>query len=352
MRLLSPFRSLCAISALTVLAGCSGGSAFAPKLSAPQRRSHSVMARVPALAQSIGTFRISPGAGHRIVSFNKCPKAGPIVYMSDYNFGVINIYTVPFAGQQACGQIFGTLVNPQGLFVWRNHDLYVASSGSFDIQAFHRGASKPFNTYADTVNGAQYPGDVTVAKDGTIIASNLYQPNFNEGPSISTWIRGGHGGTFVGNFPMTNAYRGMFVTIQKNGTLYFDDIDNTNGEGPIWTGSCPLGACGTFTSTGAVAGFPGGIRSADNEDVVQLDQTALTLTTFEHFPNGNPCSLSGESDPVGFDINRREHHVFVADANLNVGVELTYPGCVLIGTVPGNSGGLPIGIAKDYPEPL
>jgi hypothetical protein len=352
MRLLSPFRLLCVASALTVFTGCSSGSAPAPELSAPQGRAHSMLAGVPVLARSIGIFRVDRQAGRHIKSFNKCPAAGPIVYMSDFNFNVVNIYTVPFAGQQPCGQIFGTFNNPQGLFVWKNHDLYVASSGTFDVQVFHRRALKPYNRYTDTVNGAQFPGDVTVAKDGTVIASNLLQSNYQEGGSISTWIRGGHGGTFVGNFPMTNAYYGMFVTVQKDGTLYFNDVDSNTGYGPIWTGACPLGLCGSFTSTGAVAAFPGGLRSADNEDVVQLDQTGLTLTTFEHFPHGRSCSLSGEADPVGFDINRREHHVFVADSNLNVGVELTYPGCVLIGTVPGNPGGVPIGIAKDYPEPL
>jgi hypothetical protein len=311
-----------------------------------------MVAGVPVLARSTGIFRINLEARGQRESFNRCPAAGPIVYMSDFNFSVVNIYTVPFVGQQPCGQISGTLVNPQGLFVRRNHDLYVASTGTYNVQVFHRGSSKPYNTYTDTVDGLQFPGDVTVSKDGTIIASNLSTANLYQGGSISTWIRGGRGGTFVGNFPMINAYPGMFVTVQKNGAMYFDDVDSNTGEGPIWAGNCPLGVCGTFKSTGAVAAFPGGLRSADDEDVVQLDQTALRLKTFEHFPFGKSCNLSGESDPVGFDINRHQHHVFVADANLDVGVELTYPGCVLIGTVPGNPGGLPIGIAKDYPEPL
>ncbi len=311
-----------------------------------------MVVRVPVMARSIGGVRVNPGAGRRIQSFNRCPATGPIVYMSDFNFGVVNIYKVPFAGQQPCGAIVGTLVNPQGLFVGKNHDLYVASSGTDNVQVFHRGASRPYNTYTDIVNGAQFPGDITVAKDGTVIASNLIQADYNEEGSISTWIAGPHGGTFVGNFPMPNAFPGMFVTVQKNGTLFFDDVDAVTGEGPIWKGRCPLGACGRFTSTGVVAAFPGGLRSSDDQDVVQLDQTGLTLTTYESFPIGTSCSLSDESDPVGFDINRREHHVFIADANLNLGVELTYPGCVLIGTVPGNPGGSPIGIAKDYPEPL
>ena len=304
------------------------------------------------LANSNRIFKVNPQVSHPIKSFNRCPAAGPIVYMSDFNFGIVNIYTVPFAGQEPCGAISGTLVNPQGLFVGRNHDLYVASSGSGNVQVFHRGHSKPYNIYTDTINGEQFPGDVTVAKDGTVIASNLIQADYKEGGSISTWHEGPHGGIFVGNFPMVNAYPGMFVTVQKDGTLYFDDVDATTGQGPIWKGKCPLGACGAFKATGAIAAFPGGLRSVDDEDVVQLDQTGLTLTTFEHFPTGNSCSLSDESDPVGFDINRPEHHVFIADANLNVGVELTYPGCVLIGTVPGIIAGAPVGIAKDYPEPL
>jgi hypothetical protein len=212
----------------------------------------------------------------------------------------------------------------------------VANTGDLNVIIFRRGAASPFKTYTDP--GNQYSVDVTVAKDGTVIASNIF--GFNENGSLSTWHKDG---TFVANFPNTNGSNDFFLTVQKNGTVYYDD----NGLN-FWVGSCPAGACGSFTTTGATFNFPGGLRSADGEDVVLQDQS-----TFEPPDFGSPASCAlGASDPVTFDINRLQHHYFYADANNDVGGEVDYPSCIPIGTVPGNPGGLLIGVAKDYPEPL
>jgi hypothetical protein len=262
--------------------------------------------------------------------------------MSDFGNSVINVYAGKFAGQTRCGRLAGSgIAQPEGLFVYTaTHDLYVANTGGFDILVFHRGAATPYATFTDS--SGQYPVDVTRATDGTIIASNSYAQNILENGSISTW----NNGNFVGNFPMVNDIFGGFVTVQKNGTLYFNDVDLT-GAGVLWTGSCPLGVCGAFTSTGATTVVPGGLRSADQEDVLQIDQAVGgSLITYETFPTGTSCAI-GAGAPDGLDLNWAQHHVFYADAVNNAGGEMKYPACTLIGTVTGNAGGLPIGIAVD-----
>jgi hypothetical protein len=297
-------------------------------------------------------LRINSHAAHHYSSFDTCPKhRATLEYISDFANSVINIYRGKFVGQHPCGQISGTGISmPEGLFVKNGtHDLYVANTGGFDILVFHKGSTTPYATFTDP--GAQYPVDVTVASDGTVIASNTYAVNGGENGSISTWLSNG---TFVGNFPMINDVLGEFVTVQQNGTLYFNDVDMTSGLGLLWTGSCPLGACGTFTSTGATTTFPGGLRSADSEDVVQVDQQALlggALITYESFPNGVSCSIGG-GEPAGMDINKYQHDVVYADSINDVGGEIGYPSCAPVGIVPGNLGGLLVGAAIDVPAGL
>ena len=341
--------ALSTVLALSLFAGCSGGAAIAPKPSSPQSHTRSLAGRVPVALSPLVLLHVRLNASGRFISFDSCPHAGAIEYISDYSNNVVNIYKGDFAGQTPCGQIAG-LSNPQGMFVkGATHDLYVANTGGHDVLAFHRGATTPFRTYTDP--GVQNPDDVTVAKDGTVIAANIFQPMGHEQGSISTWH---NDGTFVGNFPMVNSFEGLFVTVQKNGTIYFNDIDFTSGAGLLWTGSCPNGACGTFTSTGATTAFPGGLRSVRGEDVVQIDQNAPgggALITYESFPNGASCAIGG-GDPDGMDLNRSQHRVFYADALNDVGGEIKYPSCAAVGTVPGNASGLPIGAAADPPESL
>jgi len=349
MRILTPLQAISAAAAISLLAGCSGGgsSAVAPKLSTTQGHVHSLMGRIPVAVGPIGMLKVNTNTAHHFHSFS-CPSSGPIVYMSDFNNSVINVYAGNLSGQAPCGQIAG-LSNPQGLYVKANtHDLYVANTGGENVLAFHRGQTSPFATFTDP--SGQFVVDVTVANDGTVIASNIFAPDGSQQGSISTWKSDG---TFVGNFPMINDIEGLFLTVQKDGTVYFNDLDASSGAGLMWSGSCPGGACGSFTSTGVTSSFPGGIRSDLGQDVVQQDQLGSgggTQTTYQ--PPGfsilSTCSLNG-SDPVAMDINRPAHKYFYADAGLDALVEVGYPSCAAIGSAPGNSSGLPIGAAKDHP---
>jgi hypothetical protein len=351
MRIPAPIRLLCAAAALTLLAGCSGNAALAPNPQTPKKHVLLSTGRIPIALSPMSLLKLTLNTGHHYTSFNSCPATGSIEYISDYSNNVVNIYKGKFASQAPCGQLSPSgMSNPQGMFVkGSTHDLYIANTGGHDVLVFRRGATAPFKTYTDPA--IQNPDDVTVARDGTVIAANIFQPNGHEQGSISTWHKDG---TFVGNFPMPNSFEGLYLTVQKNGTLYYNDVDFTSGAGLLWTGSCPLGACGAFTSTGAATAFPGGLRSADSEDVLQIDQNASgggSLTTFESFPSGTSCAI-GAGDPVAMDLNKLQHHVFYADAINDAGGEMSYPACTPIGTVPGNSGGLLIGAASDPPDSL
>jgi hypothetical protein len=224
------------------------------------------------------------------------------------------------------------------------HDLYVANEGGFNILVFHRGQMTPYNTYTDPT--IQYPVGVTVAKDGTVIASNIIQPNNAEAGSISTWIEGPNGGTFVGNFPMTNDVQGLFITVQKNGTVYYNDFDATTHAGALWSLTCPAGACGSQTQVASPAGLTGGLGSDATDDLLGNDVDKATADTFE-LPNPIPSTFPLAGLPIGMALNKLDHHWFIADAANNNAGEYLYPGGKLLGTVPGNAGGNPIGVAVD-----
>ena len=351
MRSFTPFQALGAAAAISLLAGCSGSSAIAPHMSTQQGHVKSVMVRVPVVAGPIGLLRVNRNTGNHFKSFLACPASGPIVYFSDFNNSTISVFTLPLAGQSPCGMITSAsgLLNPQGMIV-KAGNLYVANTGAGDILAFHRGSTTPFQTYTDTVNGSQFPVDVTVSADNTVISSNIF--GSNEAGSLSTFNK--TTGATIGNFPNSAGANTYFVTVQHDGTVYYDD--NTFS---IYVGSCPAGACGSFAGTGATMAFPGGLRSADGEDVILQDQSGAgggDADEYEAFPSTfTSCPLNGV-DPVSFDINRPQHHYFYADAGLNEGVEVSWSAgttsCPLIGTVAGNSSGLPIGAAKDLPEHL
>jgi hypothetical protein len=338
---------LSAVAALAMLAGCSNGAAILP--TSTMMQSHRPLAtsgRVPTLVNPVEMLKLRAFlAPNHQASFNVCPASGPLVYMSDGLNGNINIYKVPFSGQGPCGQLTAAsgLSLPFGLIV-RHSDLFVADLGARHVVAFHRGATKPYITYTDQSCGGEFPFDVAVSKDDYVFATNFDGGSCPIG-SLSIWQK--QSSVLVGTIPNQAGANPFFLTIQKDGTLYYDDKTG------LYSGSCPGGSCGAFTNTGASFGYPGGLRSADGEDVVLDDQTAGSLYIYEppHFDRPVVCQL-GAFDPVSFDINLRQHHVFVASSQLNQALEFSYPDCKLIGTVPGNIGGSPVGIAKDFPETL
>jgi hypothetical protein len=339
-------RGLSAAAAITLFAGCSGGSTIAPNPSSPPDGAHLPSGRVQGALSPFVLLNIN-GDGHQLKSFYACPATGSLKYVSDYKNNVINIYVGKFAGQAPCGQIASSSLNvPSGLYVQdATHDLYVGNNRGLNVLVFHRGETNPYNIYTDPTG--QFVNDVTTTPDGTVIASNVFQYGGNELGSISTWVGGPNGGTFVGNFPMTNSSAGTSVTSRKNGTVYFDDFDKSGDHGVIWFMSCPAGACGAQTQVAGVSlQYPGGMAFGDTGDLLVNDQTAVTADTFE-LPNPKPSTFPLAGYPNGLAISKFNHHWFVSDGANNIASEYSYPSGKLVGTVQGNPGGASVGIAVD-----
>jgi DNA-binding beta-propeller fold protein YncE len=325
MRTITRVRSLCAAAAIVLLAGCSGGSAIAPGTESTQTSSH---ARV----------------GH-VISRYTCSATGSLRYVSDVINNVINIYGGRFAGQPPCGQISSSLDGPLGLHVdFATHDLYVANSRAGNILVYHRGQLTPYNTYTDP--SGQSPSDVTIAPDGTVVASNEFC-------SLSTWIEGPNGGTFVGTFskPQCRDVGIVFVAAGENGTLYYVNARTGAHRASLWSVSCPGGNCGVPVQIpGARVDYFGSGVAVDSVGSVLAVKLSTNggnnkLATF-NLPNPTPRLMDlSPGFPYGIAINDQDHLLFVAN---NTGAsEYTYPSGKLLGTVPANPGGAMDGIAID-----
>jgi hypothetical protein len=326
MKSVTRVQTLSVAAALAMLVGCSSGSAIAPGALSKQTGSHDRF--------------------EHFASRYSCPATGSLRYVSDVINNVINVYTGPFAGQQPCGQIAAVGFNgPVGMHVVvLTHDLYVANWRGGNILVFHRGQSTPFNTYTDP--SGQLPTDVTVAPDGIVVASN-------EICSLSTWIGGPNGGTFVGTFqkPECREVGITYIAVGENGTLYY--VNNKGGfyRAALWSVACPSGNCGVPAQIlGARVDYFGeGVAVDSAGDVLAIKASEYgrnnKLATFR-LPNPNPTIMDlAPGTPMGLAINGPDHLVFIA---YNTGAyEYIYPSGKLLGTVPGNSGGAMDGIAID-----
>jgi hypothetical protein len=317
---------LIAIAAISSLTGCTGNGG--------------TRAAIPIPVQLSNKVEPSHGAGRFA-----CPRRASLKYVSDYNNNVINVYSGNFAGQSACGVLTSGLSAPWGLYVDAStHDLYVANDLGHDVLVFHRGSLTAYDTYTDPT--FQDPVDVVVLPDGTVVATNLEQGNRLEDGSLSTWLRGSGGGTFVGNFPMTNGGHGLYVAARSDGTVYFDKLNGQTNVGSLWSVSCPLGVCGVQTEVqGVTFNGPGGLAFDSGGDL-RADDALAGAETYE-LPRTKPKTFSVLGAPTGLAINAAQHHWFIADGLNDQAEEYLYPGGTLIGVVSGNVGGGTMGIAVD-----
>ena len=285
----------------------------------------------------------------RYSSYN-CPSTGTLKYVSDFYNNYINVYHGNFPLRAPCGYIgLGYVSAPQGLYVDPNtHDLYVATLDG--VVVFHRGQTTPYNTYGDPSGHAAT--DVTVANDGTIIASNGASPgNFQEG-SLSTWTSG-PSGKFIGNFPYSSGGAGGYITKDPSGEIYFDDME-TNSRGALWTVSCPTGACGVQTRVpGVTLGYPGGIAFDNSGDLLAMTTNSNRNAVADVFelPNAKPKSIAIIGGlALGVAFGARDNQFYVAEFygfNNSFANQYSYPSGTLVGRQEGNLNGGFVGVAID-----
>lgn len=339
--------TIAAASAVLFAAGCSSvGSPAMPSVPFAAGQTRMQHARyADATSMLTAMFKRAPKVrtSDPRMSFDSCPSTGMLIYAADFSLSVINIYEQNFT---LCGQIAG-LTNPQGMTVFRG-DLLVANTTANDVWRFHRGATTPWKVYTDPTNGPQFPVDVTVLRDGTVVASNIFSQS--AGGSLSTWHRNG---TLVGNFVPPDMLESFFVTNTDNTTVYGDGFDN-NDVTAFWTMDCAGGACTGMTDLGEAMQAPGGVVDTRSGDILASDQIDNTADTFE-MPDLTPATFdwvaNGDTDGIDATEHGGIEAVYGADAIHNTVDCYAYkqsgvsPG--QCGSISGNSGGEMVAVAVD-----
>lgn len=283
------FFGIAAPIAAGVLAGC--GAASGP---------------VPGPAQAARPLARSAGCSSQVV------------YVTSYDNSVY-VYDQSHNGKTPCGQITG-VTNPQGLFVDKNHDLWVAVSGDCRTQfssvlEFAPGGSTPIKTLQDPDGAAT---DVAVDDNsGTVYVTNFF--NYTTGCAS-------------GNNGVVEVYKKGHSTPTKtlsdpNMTYAFDDAVDNQGNlyvtylkvnGPTGTGRINewTGGSGSPVDLGITLQAPGGIATTKSGALLVCDQGAACG---EFLPGSTTMTkLFGTKHTgwFGVALNRRENDVWVENPSL------------------------------------
>jgi hypothetical protein len=347
--LLSNQLKLSLIAGIAFLVSCSDATTISSAPIIAQLSARFPIGHEQSSFNRFGELTYDLGSRPRVIGHDNCPSSGPLEYVSDYTYDLVDIYAGNFAGRPPCGQITAGITFPLGVFVKADtHDLYVCNGviGVYNILVFRRGQITPYNGYTDP--STNLISDVTVADDGTVVASNAFKVEHPGPGSISTWIESPTGGTFIGNFPTKNGGAGSGITVTKNGVIYYEALDALR-DVTVWTVSCPKGACGPQAEVAAGTLFSNGFAGikADAEgDILINDFVALTADTFE-LPNRIPKTFPLTGSPSGLAIDEHDHHWFIADPINDDAAEYLYPSGALVGTVTDSPRGEMVDIAVD-----
>jgi len=176
-------------------------------------------------------------------------KKQALLYGSSYDGGFINIYKQKGTRQQPIGQLTSGLISPQGLFVDKHHDLWVANTNAFNIVAFKRNATAPFLTLNDP---DYYPIAVVVDRHGKAFAANA-QGSSGQPGTVTYWKKGDTDPT--GTITIPGLQLALGIGIDASDNVYVSYIP-TNGTPTV-----------AVVAAGMTAGQPLGISGASIGDI-------------------------------------------------------------------------------------
>ena len=289
--------------AAALLGGCSGGGykgsslagGLTPDAKASSERRADVLYRHPPV--------VLPGSNARDErvgkSFVRDVKATmPLAYISDvytisgavYGFSLAGVLKIKITG----------LSEPQGLFVDKKENLWVANTAANNIEVFAKGSVRPIATYNDP---NQAPVDVTMCPNGKIYVSNITTG------TISVYSPGKPNP--IGMLSDPNDSKTYFVTCDAAGNV-FSTFLAISSDGAV--DEYRKGAQSGLVTLPIPLEFPGAIKAYRAGNLLIDDQEARTITEYTEAgaPTGNAISF-GSGDVADFGITRNDRTVGGAD---------------------------------------
>jgi hypothetical protein len=287
----------------------------------------------------------SPWLRHLKPSF---PLNIAVLYVSGATCSCVLVYAQR-GHDQAPIAMFPGIINPRGLFVGREGEVYVANSNAHVVLIFEEGVLK---RPARTLTGTVHPSDVVRdEKTGTIYVVN--QNDANQGPGdISVYANGSttptsylytHPNYFIDSIAIDDQYN-LYAGYGDTNGAQIDEFKH-GSTNPI--------------QLPTMLGYTGGMEGDGTNDLLVADPdffngqnkpAADILTVGRRVPEFQFDQLGW---PYYVALNKLEYHVFISDAKLSQIREYTYPGGVLLDTISKGleNGNYPIGVAVAHPGP-
>jgi hypothetical protein len=190
-------------------------------------------------------------------------QSGPLLYVSDYNLGVV--YTYSFPAGKMVGALYGMGL-PRGMCVDNQRNIWITNADGPKIDKYAHGGLNPIATLNDRGNE---PVDCAYdARTGDLAVANINRTDGGPGSiTIYRYATGkGH------NYTFSNFANVDFLDYDRHGDLFFDGQDANGG---FELAELSNGNVTPISVSGATINFPGGVQF-DGKTLTVGDQATGT----------------------------------------------------------------------------
>jgi hypothetical protein len=332
-----------------MFAGCSGmapaGAISAPQAPAGERRS-------TGLERVLLPVRLGAAPGSTLPSSGAAPQtalmpplaAAPFrgLYVSDFGvkYGQGGALLLSPRAFQPVGKLTGGMDAPDGEWIDRSGNFYVANADGPNVTEYAPGSKHPTCTYS----GANDPTNVKTDNDG-----NVFVVDWNDGQSGSVDVYRQCRDSIVRTYTFGSGAPSD-VAFDGAGRMYVMYLSGPSGRGTL---EMFHGNSMTPVALGATVRFPGGLLIDKNKNLIAADQGVQGRADGAIDVIAPPYSTASSlvtrlAQPVWLSLNRRETILFASSFDWNTPTvwAFDYPSGSLRETI-GSANGLvvPLGVA-------